>query len=175
MKIAITGGYGLRGCGRLRALEKVEPVRLGRADFADPDLLVQKLNDVDAVIHIAGVNGAESDEAVEQGNIALARTLAEALAEVGKPAHVVYANSVQAELDNPYGRGKRAPSTGGSIIMTGLDAEDVVRGVGIAMADGAVTSSHPAGHEIHDTSNRVVRFISSTAERQRQWAGIRGN
>ena len=108
MKIAITGGYGLRGCGRLRALEKVEPVRLGRADFADPDLLVQKLNDVDAVIHIAGVNRADSDDEVEQGNVTLARTLAEALTEVGKPVDVVYANSIQAELDNPYGRGKRA-------------------------------------------------------------------
>ena len=111
MKIAITGGYGFLGwhtACRLRAVDKVEPVRVGRADFADPDLLVSKLNDVDAVIHIAGVNRAESDDAVEQGNIALARTLAEALTEVGKPVDVVFANSVQAELDNAYGRGKRA-------------------------------------------------------------------
>lgn len=61
----------------------------------------------------------------------------------------------------------------GSIIMTGLNVEDVVRGVGIAMADGPVVSSHPAGYEINDTSNRVVRFISSTAGRHHQWAGIR--
>lgn len=61
----------------------------------------------------------------------------------------------------------------GSIMMTGLDKDDVVRGVGIAIADGPVTSSHPAGYEINDTSNRVVRFISSTAGRHAQWAGIR--
>lgn len=61
----------------------------------------------------------------------------------------------------------------GSIIMTGLNVEDVVRGVGIAIADGPVSSSHPAGYEINDTSNRVVRFISSTAGRHHQWAGIR--
>ncbi|GGD07166.1 non-hydrolyzing UDP-N-acetylglucosamine 2-epimerase [Nocardioides daphniae] len=61
----------------------------------------------------------------------------------------------------------------GSIIMTGLDRDDVVRGVGIAMADGTVVSSHPAGYEINDTSNRVVRFISSTAGRHSQWAGLR--
>lgn len=61
----------------------------------------------------------------------------------------------------------------GSIIMTGLEKDDVVRGVGIAMADGPVVSSHPAGYEINDTSNRVVRFISSTAGRHAQWAGIR--
>jgi UDP-N-acetylglucosamine 2-epimerase (non-hydrolysing) len=61
----------------------------------------------------------------------------------------------------------------GSIIMTGLDVDDVVRGVGIAIADGPVVSSHPAGYEVDDTSNRVVRFISSTAGRHHQWAGIR--
>lgn len=61
----------------------------------------------------------------------------------------------------------------GSIIMTGLDADDVERAVRIAMEDGAVSSSMPAGYEIADTSNRVVRFIASTASRHYQWAGIR--
>lgn len=61
----------------------------------------------------------------------------------------------------------------GSIIMTGLEVDDVVRGVGIAMADGAVSTSHPAGYGVNDTSNRVVRFISSTAGRHHSWAGIR--
>lgn len=110
-RIAITGGYGFLGwhtACRLRALHEVEPVRLGRDDFADPVLLVSKLNDVDAVIHIAGINRADSDDEVEQGNVQLARTLAEALTEVGKPVDVAYANSVQADLDNPYGRGKKA-------------------------------------------------------------------
>jgi UDP-N-acetylglucosamine 2-epimerase len=63
----------------------------------------------------------------------------------------------------------------GSIIMTGLDADDVERGVRIAMEDGAVSSSMPAGYEIGDTSNRVVRFIASTSSRHGDWAGIRNN
>ncbi|GAB2779727.1 UDP-N-acetylglucosamine 2-epimerase (non-hydrolyzing) [Nocardioides salsibiostraticola] len=61
----------------------------------------------------------------------------------------------------------------GSIIMTGLEVDDVVRAVGIALADGPVVSSYPAGYEVNDTSNRVVRFISSTAGRHHQWSGIR--
>lgn len=61
----------------------------------------------------------------------------------------------------------------GSIIMTGLDVDDVVRGVGMAVAQGPVVTSHPAGYEVSDTSARVVRFIASTAMRHRQWAGIR--
>lgn len=61
----------------------------------------------------------------------------------------------------------------GSIIMTGLDPDDVVRGVACAVEDGAIRSSLPQGYEVTDTSNRVVRFIISTANRHHDWAGIR--
>lgn len=111
MKIAITGGHGFLGwhtACRLRAVHGVEPVRLGREDFADPARLVAALAAVDSVIHIAGVNRAESVEAVEQGNIDLARTLAEAIKGADRTIDVVFANSVQAEIDNAYGRGKAA-------------------------------------------------------------------
>jgi UDP-N-acetylglucosamine 2-epimerase len=63
----------------------------------------------------------------------------------------------------------------GTIMMTGLDADDVRRAVAVAVADGAVTTSLPAGYEVTDTSNRVVRFILSTAGRHHDWAGIRGS
>ena len=109
MSIAITGGSGFLGwhtACRLRALHQVEPVRLGRHDFVEPERLTARLAGIETVIHIAGVNRAESDEAVEQGNVALAETLAAAVAAQGRPVDVVFANSVQAELDNPYGRGK---------------------------------------------------------------------
>ncbi|MDP3968550.1 MAG: NAD-dependent epimerase/dehydratase family protein [Nocardioides sp.] len=109
MRVAITGGFGFLGwhtACRLRALVQTEPVRLGRSEFTDPDLLVAAMADVDAVIHIAGVNRSETDEAVEQGNVEIAETLGRALRRLGRPVDVVFANSVQAELDNAYGRGK---------------------------------------------------------------------
>ena len=61
----------------------------------------------------------------------------------------------------------------GSIIMTGLDADDVVAAVGIAMRDGAVQRRFRPATRSTDTSNRVVRFIVSTAGRHHAWAGIR--
>lgn len=61
----------------------------------------------------------------------------------------------------------------GSILMTGLDVDDVVRAVGIAMADRSTPPSIPSGYEVSDTSNRVVRYIASTAGRHFEWAGIR--
>ena len=73
------------------------------------------------MLHLAGVNRAETDDEVEQGNVALARLLADALARLGRPIDVVYANSVQAELDNPYGRGKAAAAgvLGEAVAATG--------------------------------------------------------
>ncbi|MBB6628488.1 NAD-dependent epimerase/dehydratase family protein [Nocardioides sp. KIGAM211] len=111
MTIAITGGHGFLGwhtASRLRALTGTDAVRLGRDDFADPQRLASALDGVDAVLHLAGVNRAGSDEEVEQGNVRLALDLAVALAHQDRPIDVVYANSVQAELDNAYGRGKAA-------------------------------------------------------------------
>lgn len=61
----------------------------------------------------------------------------------------------------------------GSIMMAGLDPDHVELAARIAMNDDPATSSTPAGYEIADTSNRVVRFIVSTASRHHEWAGIR--
>ena len=108
-RVAITGGFGFLGwhtACRLRALHGVEPVRLGREDLADPARLADALAGVDTVLHVAGVNRADSDDEVRSGNFDAAEALASALRASGRPIDVVYANSVQADLDNPYGRGK---------------------------------------------------------------------
>lgn len=107
-RVALTGASGFLGwhtACRLRALHGLEPVRLGRDAFADPDTLRDALEGVDTVIHLAGVNRADTDGEVEHGNVELARALGAALGD--RPVHVVFADSVQRELDNPYGRGKR--------------------------------------------------------------------
>lgn len=131
-RVAITGGYGFLGwhlACRLRALTGVDAVRLGRADFADPVGLAARLADIDLVYHVAGVNRAESEEAVEAGNVALAKSLATALRD--RPVHIVYANSIQCEADNPYGRGKREaarilaklPGTMADVVLPNLFGE----------------------------------------------------
>lgn len=107
MTVAITGGYGFLGwhlsC-RLRAYGYLDIMRLGRADFADPVRLRQALTDIDTIVHVAGVNRADEPSTVEQDNVDLARALVEALPD--HAVHMVYANSIQIDQDNPYGRGK---------------------------------------------------------------------
>lgn len=106
---AITGGRGFLGwhtAVRLRAEHETAARLLGRDELGDPDLLTRSLDGVDTVIHLAGVNRADSDEAVERGNADLATALAAAVTTGQRPIHLVYGNSIQSVLDNPYGRGK---------------------------------------------------------------------
>lgn len=65
----------------------------------------------------------------------------------------------------------------GGIIMTGLDAHDVVEAITVAIAaaphrDG-VSKVTPNDYMIDNTSVRAVNFILSTARRHRAWSGVR--
>lgn len=64
----------------------------------------------------------------------------------------------------------------GGIMMTGLDASDVVAAVQVAMDSGytrdGVSYLTPDDYLIDNTSERAVKFILSTANRHSYWAGI---
>ena len=127
MRVVITGGDGFLGwhtACRLRVLHGIDAVRLGRAEIEDAELLAASVRDADVVLHLAGVNRAATDDEVRAGNVGIAQRLAAALGVAGGGRRVVYANSIQARLDNPYGRGKAeagdilrdvASETGGSV------------------------------------------------------------
>lgn len=119
MKIVVTGARGLLGwhaAARIHAAGCAaryrgappphELVQVDRAAFEDSAALAVALQDADAVLHFAGINRGD-DAAVEAGNPAIARALIAALAASGTTPHIVYANSVHAALDTPYGRSKR--------------------------------------------------------------------
>jgi UDP-N-acetylglucosamine 2-epimerase (non-hydrolysing) len=65
----------------------------------------------------------------------------------------------------------------GGIIMTGLEVDDVVAAVKVAMDSGytrdGVSRLSPDDYLIDNTSERTVKFILSTARRHHTWAGIR--
>lgn len=104
MKVLLTGAAGFLGWHtrvRLHALTDHEVVLATRDSW---HLLPDLVADVDAVIHVAGVNRGEPDY-VEHGNVTLARDLAEAISR-SRVKRVVFANSIQAGNGTPYGAGK---------------------------------------------------------------------
>ncbi|WP_068255405.1 polysaccharide biosynthesis C-terminal domain-containing protein [Janibacter corallicola] len=108
MRIILTGASGFLGWHtrlRLHALTDHEVIPVGRPEWPN---LTETVSEADAVIHIAGVNRADDDEAIRSGNAALAEGLASAIAGRGAPLRVVYANSVQTGNGTPYGSGKEA-------------------------------------------------------------------
>lgn len=131
MRVAITGGDGFLGwhtACRLRALHGVDAVRLDREASMDADRLRAEVERVDTVVHLAGVNRADTEREVEEGNLRLADLLAGAVRAAGKPVDVVYSNSIQADLDNAYGRGKSgaAEILGRAVAETGGSLADLL-------------------------------------------------
>lgn len=63
------------------------------------------LRDAEVVIHVAGVNRGEPEE-IEGGNARLAADLIRYVRLERVTPHVIYANSIRATEDTPYGRGK---------------------------------------------------------------------
>ena len=64
----------------------------------------------------------------------------------------------------------------GGVVMTGLDAANVLAGVSLAIETnhkGDGTKSLPSGYEVTDCSTRVAKFMLSTISRHHEWAGIR--
>ena len=116
MKVLVTGSNGFVAKNlmvRLGELEGFETVTFSRetAETQLPDLV----SDIDAVVHLAGVNRPPSPEEFVSGNAGLTQSLCQALLDCGRQVPVIFSSSTQAALDNPYGKSK-------------LDAEQALRG-----------------------------------------------
>lgn len=80
-----------------------------RETFASSDALDAFVSSVDVIIHVAGVNRANSDEEISSGNMWLADRLIEACERTGATPAVLYTNSTKSEApDGAYGHAKRA-------------------------------------------------------------------
>lgn len=61
----------------------------------------------------------------------------------------------------------------GSILMTGLDSTDVLRGIEVVTRSRTALQQIPAEYEVANFSERVLRFVLSTAGRSATWSGLR--
>ncbi len=107
MRVLITGAKGFIGKNlTVRLSERLgfEVIHFDRSDA--PEALGAKLNDADAVVHLAGVNRPKDNSEFFAGNSDLTAHLCECIQATGRSIPLLLASSIQAELDNPYGRSK---------------------------------------------------------------------
>ena len=109
MNVLVTGADGFIGknlCVALREREGFEVLPVTRA--TDAEALAGMVARVDAVVHLAGVNRPQDVAEFTTGNADFTASLCEAMLHTGRTIPVVFASSIQAEHDNPYGASKRA-------------------------------------------------------------------
>lgn len=129
--VAMTGANGFLGWHTRTALLERDlralPVVVG--DSFSLEKAAQQLSGAERAIHIAGVNRAENDELVRDGNLLFAEQLSQALRQAEQPpAVLVFANSSQSLLGNVYGESKRqaAEILAETADQLGITFEDVV-------------------------------------------------
>lgn len=107
MKILVTGAGGFIGKNLISVLHNMDNCEVLEFHAKDGhECLRTYCAACDFVFHLAGVNRPEDEAEFETGNVEFTRILTSFLAE-GSRCPVIFSSSLQAELDNPYGRSKR--------------------------------------------------------------------
>ena len=109
MKILVTGAKGFVGKNLIAELRNRKYDDIYEYDIdTDPGELDRFTKDCDFVFHLAGVNRPKDESEFMTGNFGFTDILLNKLKENGNRAPVLITSSIQAELDNPYGRSKKA-------------------------------------------------------------------
>ena len=109
MRFLITGANGFVGKNLVCELRNKGYDDLYLYDLdTDPSLLDIYTKDCDFVFHLAGVNRPKELEEFMEGNFGFTDTLLASLKKNNNTCPVLITSSIQATLDNPYGKSKKA-------------------------------------------------------------------
>lgn len=117
MKVLVTGAKGFVGRNLCLTLEQMPDVEVLKYDLGDEAKLDEYAAECDFVMHLAGVNRPKDPAEFKTGNTVFTEDILEKLAARQNPPPVLLSSSIQAALDNDYGKSKAA-------------AEDAVRAYG---------------------------------------------
>ena len=109
MKVLVTGAKGFIGKNLITELNRLEDTIVYEFDVdTDVALLDEYCKSCDFVFNLAGVNRPETIEEFMEGNFGFATTLVDTLKKYGNTCPIMNSSSIQAKLDNPYGKSKKA-------------------------------------------------------------------
>lgn len=106
--VLVTGSKGFLGKNLIEALSRQNDIKVQGCDIdTDSSVLASALQEADIVYHLAGVNRPEKEEEFFIGNTGSLQTLLSLIEDLNRMPTIVMSSSIQAELDNPYGRSKK--------------------------------------------------------------------
>ena len=109
MKILVTGARGFIGKNLICELKNCGYDSIYEVDLDTTDSeLSDYCSDCEFVFHLAGVNRPQNDEEFMKGNFGFTSVLLDKLEAAANKAPVLITSSTQAELDNLYGKSKKA-------------------------------------------------------------------
>ena len=110
VKVGITGQSGFIGIHLFNflGLQKDEVIRIPFLDefFSNTDSLQKFVKECDVIVHLAALNRHNNPETIFETNIQLVRQIIEAMEIVDHFPEIIFASSIQEQLDNPYGKSK---------------------------------------------------------------------
>lgn len=109
MKILVTGAKGFIGKNLIAELRNRQYNEIYAYDVdTEPALLEQYIKDSDFIFHLAGVNRPQNEEDFMRGNYGFTTLLLNNLKKSRNNAPILVTSSIQAEIDNSYGKSKKA-------------------------------------------------------------------
>lgn len=108
MRVLVTGSKGFIGKNLVVVLKQLPDVEVFEFNLDVPESVMEEgLTKADIIFHLAGINRPENPEDFSTGNTGFTQELCERLRTLGRKPMIIFSSSIQAELDNPYGRSKR--------------------------------------------------------------------
>jgi len=109
MKILVTGAKGFIGKNLISELKNLKDHEIFEVDIdTDMILLEQYAKECEFIFHLAGINRPVDEKEFMKGNHGFTTILLNLLKTYENKSPILITSSIQAELDNPYGKSKKA-------------------------------------------------------------------
>lgn len=108
MRVLITGANGFIGKNLQLFLREIDNIQIDKFTKENSITeLEEKIKSADFIVHLAGVNRPQTKEEFFEGNTDLTKTIVDLLNKNQLTIPMIFSSSIQAELDNDYGKSKR--------------------------------------------------------------------
>lgn len=108
MNILVTGSNGFIGKNLIEKLKEIGTHQIICVDKENTkEELINGVISADFIFHLAGINRPKDEKEFFEGNSGLTGEIVDLLKKANKSTSIVITSSIQAELDNAYGKSKK--------------------------------------------------------------------